>query len=231
VLGQLLPVLILPLFYRITRLENDALAGRFAELTSGTGLSVAGVYRMQLSDETVKANAMLAGLGKTRRVLLGDTLLEGFSPDEISVVFAHELGHHVHGHILKMMGAGVVFSAAGFYLCDRLLALWLKSTACDVPYADLPVYALPFIMLTIAVFSLILEPLGNGMSRHFERQADRHALQATGQIEAYCSAFRKLARRNKADPDPHPLEVFLFHSHPPIAARLAMADRFAVTDE
>ncbi len=224
VLGQLAPVLILPLFHKITRLDNDELAGRFTELAANTGLTIRGVYRMQLSDETVKANAMLAGLGRTRRVILGDTLLDSFSVDEISVVFAHEVGHHVHRHIVKLMAASLFYSAAGFFLCDRLLAFWLAAGDGGVPYAELPVYALPLIMFAVTVFSCILEPLANGMSRRFERQADRYALQATGLANAYRSAFTKLARRNKADPEPHPLEVFLFHSHPPIATRIATAD-------
>ncbi len=95
VLGQLAPVLILPLFYQIEKLDAPELTDRIARLAAGTGLSIEGVYRMDLSEETVKANAMLAGLGRTRRVLLGDTLLNGFSPDEIEVIFAHEIGHHV----------------------------------------------------------------------------------------------------------------------------------------
>ena len=103
VLGQLAPVLILPLFYRIEKLDAPELTDRIARLAEGTGLSIEGVYRMDLSDETVKANAMLAGLGRTRRVLLGDTLLNGFSPDEIEVIFAHEIGHHVFRHIRKMI--------------------------------------------------------------------------------------------------------------------------------
>ncbi len=81
-------------------------------------------------------------------------------------------------------------------------------------------------MLTIAVFSLFVEPLQNAISRLFERQSDRYALESTQKVAAYRTAFRKLARQNKADPDPHPLEVFLFHSHPPIAKRIAMADTF-----
>ena len=122
-LGQLVPVLILPLFYKIEKLDAPELAERIGRLAEGTGLSIEGVYRMALSDETVKANAMLAGLGRTRRVLLGDTLLDGFTPDEIEVIFAHEIGHHVFRHIRKMILAGVLASAAGFWVCDRLLGV------------------------------------------------------------------------------------------------------------
>jgi STE24 endopeptidase len=228
VLGQLAPVLILPLFYKIEKLDSPELLGRIARLAEGTGLSIEGVYRMDLSEETVKANAMLAGLGRTRRVLLGDTLLNGFSPDEIEVIFAHEIGHQVFRHIRKMIVAGLFFSALGFWVCDRLLALWTTAGGKDaLDYAHLPVHTLPLIMFILLLFTLLLEPLQNAISRHYERQADRYALQKTGNKAAYLSAFRKLAKLNKDDPNPHPLEVFLFHGHPPIGERLAMAEEIS----
>jgi STE24 endopeptidase len=218
--AQLLPVLFLPLFYKIERLEDETLVGRMKRLAEGTGLTIEGVYRLGLSAETTKANAMLAGLGRTRRVLMGDTLLAEFSPDEIEVIFAHEIGHHVHRHIPKMIAAGVVLSVLGFWLCDRLIVWWA-----GVPTAaDAPTSVLPLVMFALTVFQLVLGPLQNAISRHHERQSDRYALQRTGMPAAYRSAFEKLARLNKADPDPNPIEVFLLHGHPPIAERLAMAD-------
>ena len=224
VMGQLAPVLIMPLFYKIKRLEDQTLADRFRGISDGTGLSIEGVYRMEMSAETAKANAMLAGMGATRRVILGDTLLDEFSPDEIEVIFAHEVGHHVHRHIRKMIVAGIVYSLAGFYLCDWFVAGWVTRREGELDYANFPVWTLPALMLTIAVFSLFVEPLQNALSRLFERQSDRYALESTQKVAAYRTAFQKLARQNKTDPDPHPLEVFLFHSHPPIAERIAMAD-------
>jgi len=219
-MGQLAPVLILPLFYKIERLDSHALIERFDQLAKGTGLSIEGVYRMEMSAETTKANAMLAGLGRTRRVILGDTLLDQFTPQEIEVIFAHEIGHHVHRHIHKMIATGVLSSVAGFWMCDRILA-WYVGPAGT---AYLPVYTLPLMMFLLTAFSLLLEPIQNGFSRHYERQSDRYALQRTGNATAYVSAFRKLAKMNKEDPHPHPLEVLWLHSHPPIAERLAMAD-------
>jgi STE24 endopeptidase len=226
-LGQLAPVLILPLFYRIDKLDAPELSECIAALAEGTGLSIEGVYRIRLSDETVKANAMLAGLGRTRRVLLGDTLLDGFTPEEIEVIFAHEIGHHVFRHIRKMIIAGLLSSAAGFWICDRLLAGWLGHWQSAVDYAAMPVYTLPMIMLILTALAMLFEPLHNFVSRHFERQADRYALTHTGRKDAYRSAFRKLARLNKDDPQPPWLDVVLFHSHPPIAERLAMAEEAA----
>ena len=164
---------------------------------------------------------MLAGLGRTRRVLMGDTLLEKFSPDEIEVIFAHEIGHHVHRHIPKMIATGVVISLAGFWLIDRVLVWWAGiPTAADAPdeqpaAGDVHAHACS---------ALVLGPLQNAISRHYERQCDRYALARTGLRDAYRTAFQKLARLNKADPEPNPVEVFLLHCHPPIAERLAMAD-------
>lgn len=224
VLGQLAPVVILPLFYKVQRLDVAELGDRLSRLAEGTGLSIEGVYRINLSQETAKAGAMLAGLGRTRRVLLGDTLLDRFTPEEIEVVFAHEIGHHVYRHIRKIILAGLFSSAAGFWICDRLLAAWVGAGPDGLDYANLPVAAAGMVMLMLTLFATLLEPLQNTVSRRYERQCDRYALKRTGAKAWYLSAFRKLARMNKADPDPHWLEVFLFHSHPPIGRRLALAE-------
>lgn len=224
VLGQLMPVIILPLFYKIERLDNPELTERMARLAAGTGLSIQGVYRMGLSAETAKANAMLAGLGRTRRVLMGDTLLDEFSPDEIEVIFAHEIGHHVFHHIRKLIVTGVLTSIVGFWICDRVLLAWAQAQYGPLDAHHLPTSTLPLLMLVLTVFGLLFEPLQNIVSRRYERQCDRYALARTGLRAAYISAFRKLARLNKDDPNPPALEVFLFHSHPPISERLALAD-------
>ncbi len=226
VLGQLLPVLVLPLFYKVTRLDDAALQERLQRLAMGTGLNVEGIYRLGLSTETRKANAALAGLGRARRVLLGDTLLQEFTPEEIEVVFAHEVGHHVHRHLPKMIVWNVILAATGFWLVD----LVLRNTAVVFGYPSdpLPAYqdpaALPLLMLVLMLFGLLLSPLQSAVSRFFERQCDRYALKRTHNREAYRSAFVKLARMNKADPDPHPLVVWMFEDHPPIRERLAVAD-------
>jgi STE24 endopeptidase len=220
-LGQLIPVLILPLFYKVTRLDDPTLFQRLAALAEDTGLKVEGIYRLHLSAETKKANAALAGLGRARRVLLGDTLLDQFSHDEIAVVFAHEVGHHVYRHLPKMIFGNVVFAAAGFWLVD--LALRHAAQALGYPAYDDPA-ALPLVFLVLMVFGLLFLPLQNAISRHFERQCDRYALKTTGLNGAYRSAFIKLARMNKADVDPNPLVVWLFEDHPPIRERLAIAE-------
>jgi STE24 endopeptidase len=222
-LGQLLPVLILPLFYKIKRLEDEDLKARFELLTRGTSLRVEGVYRMQLSSETVKANALLAGWGRTRRVILGDTLLDQFRPEEIGVVLAHEIGHHVYHHIPKLILLGLVTTTAGFLLCDWILVHWVTAVTGTFDYAQVPVHALPMLMFVMTVFSLLSSPLRNGVSRRFEIACDRYALRTTADPDAFRSAFTKLAWINKADPDPPWLEVVLLHDHPSISQRLELA--------
>ena len=123
-----------------------------------------------------------------------------------------------------MIASGALYTAAGFWVVDRLVMAWVQRIEPGADYAHFPVATLPLVMLVLTVFSLLLEPLQNAISRRFERQCDRYALERTGRREAYVSAFEKLARLNKDDPSPNPLEVFWFHSHPPIAERLAVAD-------
>lgn len=229
-LSQLVPVLILPLFYKIERLDNEVLSERMSRLAAGTGLSIEGVYRMQMSDETAKANAMLAGLGNTRRVIMGDTLLDGFSPDEIEVIFAHEIGHHVYRHIHKMIAAGLVFSVAGFWLSNIVIRWWVERETGGFLYSHLPVFAIPMLLFTLMAFFMLLGPLQNAISRYYEWQCDTYALRRTGLREAYLSAFRKLAVLNKDDPNPNEWEVVLFHSHPPIAKRLAIGETWSPQD-
>jgi STE24 endopeptidase len=220
-LGTLAPVLIVPLLYKTERLDDEELSGRMRRLADDAGLEIEGIYRLVLSEDTVKANAMLAGMGRTRRVMMGDTLLERFTPAEIEVVFAHEMGHHVHRHIPKLIAWMVVSVAASFWLCDLAFSAWI-GPAYDP--AQLPVWTLPVLMLLLNVLSLVTSPVLNIVSRHFERQCDRYALDQTADAASYRSAFRKLAKLNKDDPQPNPVAVFLFHNHPPISERLAMAD-------
>jgi STE24 endopeptidase len=221
VLGRLLPVVILPIFYKVTRLDDASLLERLRKLTEGTTLTIEGAYQLHLSAETKKANAALAGLGKTRRVLLGDTLLAQFTPQEIEVVFAHEIGHHVYHHLPKSIVLNVVLALAGFWLVHQVLS----AAAVPLGYADFrDPAALPLLLFVLAVFGLSLSPLLNALSRYHERQCDRYALERTHNKDAYRSAFIKLAKINKSDPDPHPLVAFLFYDHPPIRERLAMGE-------
>ena len=124
----------------------------------------------------------------------------------------------------KLIAVGVLFSLAGFFVCDRCLSLWVGQIEGTLDYERLPIYALPFLLLVIQLFTLVIEPLQHAVSRHFERQADRYALRRTGDAESFRSFFLKLARMNKAELNPPRWEVLLLHSHPPIAERIAAAE-------
>ena len=223
-LGQIAPVVILPLFYKIEKLDAPELADRIARLAAGTGLSIEGVYRLDLSDETVKANAMLAGLGPTRRVLLGDTLIDGFPPEEIEVIFAHEIGHHVFHHIRKIIVTAWCSArrASGFAIgCWRCgSARQRRGRLCPSAHRDAAVNA--------ADSDAVCAAVGAAAKRRSAAVSSGSATatpwSGPAAKTAYLSAFRKLARLNKDDPNPHWLDVLLFHSHPPVQERLAMAE-------
>ncbi len=146
---------------------------------------------------------LLAGLGHTRRVILGDTLLNNFSPREIEVVLAHEIGHHVYHHMTKMILLGLVYTGVSFFVCDRVLVSWVTAQSRDrSSYADCPVHALALIMFVVTVFSLALSPLRNGLSRRFETACDRYALQVTGDAEAYRVGLHQSGPAQQDRPEP-----------------------------
>lgn len=220
VVAQLFPVVILPIFYRASPIESEDLIAELSAVAQGTGIRVQGVHRLDISEDTKSANALLTGLGSTRRVYLSDTLLNAFSLEEIKVIFAHELGHHVRYHIWKGMALSVLMAS----LSVAVLVYFLEGSSAQDWRA--PVAALPSCILTISLLSLLLKPLHNALSRRFERQCDTDALFRTRDPAAYRSAFQRLASMNLADPEPHPLVEWYCHDHPAISKRLALADRF-----
>jgi len=219
-LAQLAPVLLLPLFYTFTPLERPALARRLVGLAERSGARVLGVFEWRLSDRTRKANAALTGIGRTRRILLSDTLLAEHSDDEIEVVLAHELAHYVHHDIWKALALEAVLMTLCFYLADRMLGAAVGHFGLA---AKSDVAGLPLLVLAGGAVSLALLPLANAVSRAHERRADRYALEMTGNAEAFASAMKRLGAQNLAEERPSRLVEVLFYSHPPIAARLEAA--------
>ena len=218
-LGQLFPVLIVPLFYRYSRVEDEALKSRIFRLVSRFNLPLENVYSLNLSKTTKKANAMFAGLGRTKRLVLADTLIQNFTVDEIESVVAHELGHFKHHDIWYHLGFNLVTSYVGFSLAFHLL----QSLAPRFGYTgSQDLAAFPLLYLIFFIFGILLSPLNNAYSRWRGKEADRFALRATGP-KGFIAAMEKLAELNLADPNPHPLIVWWFYSHPPIAKRIEMA--------
>ncbi|GHO43828.1 M48 family metallopeptidase [Ktedonospora formicarum] len=225
VMANLAPVLIFPLFYKFKPLPEGELTERLMKLAASADTRVQGVFTMQMSHKTTATNAVLMGLGNTRRIVLGDTMTDRYSEDEIEVVLAHELGHHVHRDIWKMIFSQAVLTLGGLGLANLALHQAVEGQGRYQALTD-PA-TLPFLLLLTAFFSLIVMPIGNVYSRHMEFQADEYALQITQKIDAFKSAMRRLANQNLADISPSPLIEFLFHSHPSVRRRLQHADDFA----
>jgi STE24 endopeptidase len=220
----LVPVLLLPLFFRLHPVDREDLAARLADLSRRAGLPVLGVYEWRLGDRTTRANAALAGLGRTRRILLSDTLLASHSDDEIEVIVAHELAHHANGDISTALALDAAVVTAGLAVTALVLGLGWRLLGLDA--ADDPA-GLPLVLFTSGAVMTLARPLLNAASRRKERRADLYALALTSRPEAFISAMRRLAAQNLADTNPSPVHVLLFHTHPPIEQRIAAARAFA----
>lgn len=222
-LARIAPVVIFPLFYQFEPLDSETLKTRLETLCRHVGLKINGIYRFNLSKNSRKANAAFAGIGKSKRILLSDTLLAGYTEDEIEVIAAHEAGHFHHRHILKMIGLGAlqIFATLG-------ITAWIHGQAVDARQltAIHDPTLIPMLALTAGIVSAILSPFYNGFSRLFEQQADRFALKYTRHPEAFISGMRKLSSQNLSDDSPNPVIEFLFYTHPSIQRRIAMAESF-----
>jgi STE24 endopeptidase len=220
------PMVILPLFCEFKPIERDGLHRRLVKLARDAGTAVLGVYGWTLSDSTRKANAALVGIGQTRCILLSDTLLTNYSDDEVEVVLAHELAHHVHGDIWRGLGFSTILTFASFCVA----ALVLRVAGPHVGVSDpSDVAGLPLVVLVVGALSLAVLPLANAQSREHERRADRFALRLTRNPAAFASAMRRLAQQNLAEERPSRLVQAFFCAHPPFADRLQMARQWKGT--
>jgi STE24 endopeptidase len=217
----LAPLLLMPLFYKIAPLDNPELVARLTRLAENAGAKVRGVYVMDMSSRTTTANAMLAGLGGTRRIILGDTLLANYTDDEIETVLAHELAHHVHNDLLWGLAFEAVIIAVGMWLTSLLLA-WGVGALGYRGVGD--VASVPLFVASMAIFGLVTMPLTNFLSRQRERAADLYAIKTTGNSAAFRSVMTKLAGQNLSDADPPGWVRVLFYSHPPIGERIRVVD-------
>jgi STE24 endopeptidase len=223
-LSNLAPVLLMPLFNRFQPLRDETLAASVRALAAHSGVQVSDVYEMDMSRQSEKPNAMFTGLGNTKRIVLGDTLLAGFSQDEVEAVVAHELGHQVHGDIWRLIGFG---AGAGFGMAWLLSqfapgAVWRTRERTGVSeVADEA--SLPVLALLMTAMGLVLMPLQAAFSRAMERRADRFAVELTRNGEAFARAMEGLAAQSLADPDPPRPVVIMLYSHPPIVERIRAA--------
>ena len=217
ILSQLFPILILPIFYKILPLKDEELKSRINNLGKGAGIKVENVFSFNMSKNTKKANAAFTGLGKTKRIILGDTLLNDYTKDEIETVIAHELGHYKHKHIVKNLIFGTVSSFLTFFI----ISILYKNSLSWFDFENITqIAALPLLSLWAMIIGLIQSPIGNILSRKYEYEADRYAIESTRKPESFKNTLNKLTDQNLGDREPHPFVEWFFYSHPSIKNRI-----------
>jgi STE24 endopeptidase len=222
VFAVLFPVVIAPIFNDYTPIRNERLAAALDTILQREGLKSSGIFKEDMSRQTKKENAFLAGLGKTRRIVLGDNLLDNMTVPEIESIIAHEVGHYKHRHLWKNIGIGTLRQWLIFFLIHwvmkRTFPSFLSSTQANLSL--LPIFA-----ILVGGFSgFLFAPLDNFLSRHFEKEADRYVLNHIKRRRPFQRALAGLANRNLANAYPEWWVKFLFYSHPPIGERLKMAE-------
>ena len=222
-LALVAPVWLVPLFYRLTPLADGPLKSRLLALAARVGVPVTGVWVVDQSRKSRTANAAVTGLGRTRRILLFDTLLDQFTAEEIEAVLAHELAHQLHGDIRRGLLVQGALTLVTFWIADLALRWgvgWL-GLAGPADIAGLPLFGLILVLVSLAAL-----PVANGWSRRVEWQADRFALETISDPRAFIGSMERLVTLNLAERDPHRLEEFFLYSHPAIARRIAHARQF-----
>jgi STE24 endopeptidase len=219
-LAKLIPIVIIPLFFKYKRLTDESLRQRVMALAHKMGVAILDVFEIDLSRKTTKANAAFVGLGRTRRVLLADTLKDKYTPDEIEAILAHEFAHYRLKHLWKLIAVNSLVTVATFFLIFKSSGYFLK--VLGIPSLG-DISAFPLVLLYFVVFAAITQPFENFVSRALERNADVMALRVTGRSDAFISMMEKLAKQNLADRNPsRPAKIFFF-DHPPIDERIALA--------
>jgi STE24 endopeptidase len=222
-LALVAPIWLVPLFYRLTPLPDGPLKSRLLGLAGRVGVPVNGIWVVDQSRKSRTANAAVTGLGRTRRILLFDTLLNEFTPDEVEAVVAHELAHQLHADIRRGLLVQGVLTLVTFWVADGALRVGAGLLGLEGP-ADIA--GLPLFGLVLVGVSLGALPVANGWSRHVERQADHFALETIPEPGAFIGAMGRLAALNLAEREPHRLEEFFLYSHPAIGRRIAHARQF-----
>jgi STE24 endopeptidase len=217
----LTPILITPLFYEVRPLSDPVLRARVLALAERAGMHVDEVYVINASAKTTEANAYFTGFGGAQRIVLYDTLLTGYTPDQVEVVLAHEMGHWYYQHeLLGLLGMGAAGWIGLFGLRWLLNRAW-RPLGLNGP-AD--VAGLPYLLAVVTLATMLSLPAENGLSRYAERQADWFSLVISRRPAAFVELFEKFAVQNLSVVDAPAWEKFVFYTHPPIAERIRMAE-------
>lgn len=223
-LTQLAPVLLLQMFDECTPLRRESLVVRLTTLAARANTRVLGVFEWHVGGRTRKANAALTGIGRTRRILVSDTLLAEHSDDEIEVILAHELAHHVYHDIWTTIGVYAVLGTVAVFAADVVLNQFADSLGLG---GKADAAALPLAALACGTMLALLMPVAHAVSRAHERRADRYALEMTGNVPAFVSAMKRLGAQNLSDDRPSALVEYVFYTHPPVRARILAAQDWA----
>ncbi|MEE8194559.1 MAG: M48 family metallopeptidase, partial [Dehalococcoidales bacterium] len=224
ILSVLAPVVIVPIFFRMKPLADAELRKRLEQLAERAGIGVGGIYTLDFSSKGTTANAALMGVGKTRRIVLSDTLLKQYSTPEIEVIMAHELGHRRHNDIVRLFTLQSAILLVGFYVTGLIL----KASIVPLGFSGIDdIAALPLLVLVFAVLSLLLMPLANTYIRGRERAADEFALRLTGNPQAFITMMTRLTDQNLAEAQPGRWVERLLYDHPSYNSRVEHASYYA----
>ena len=223
-LTWLYPKVIAPLFNKFEPIEDETLKKSIGELLEHAGFHLTGLFKMDASTRSRHTNAYFTGIGKFKRIVLFDTLINTHTPEEITAVLAHELGHLKKGHVRKQLAASIVLSLVVLFVVAKLLA-WPALYMTFGFQTIIPFAGLFLITIIGKPFTFFFIPIGSMISRRYERQADAYARELTGSTVPLARALKRLAKDNLANLHPHPLYAWFYYSHPPLAQRIEALER------
>lgn len=223
VLTLLAPTILISLFFKSEPLPDGELKQRLACLAQRAGIDIKDIFTINLSSKSTTANAMLGGFGKTRRIILSDTMLKEYSPEEIEVALAHELGHHLHHDIARLFWVQAMAFLLAFYLAN----LALEGGVALFPYQAIgDIAGLPWLLMVLLALFLILRLPLNWYSRRIELAADKSALELSDNPEGFINLMTKLTDQNLSEAEPVHWERVLFRDHPSYNERVKLAHEY-----
>jgi len=222
-ISRVFPRFVLPLFFKVTPLAAGPLRERLGAFCADQGVRLKDIFVLDFSRKTAKANAMVAGWGRAKKIFLSDTLVKDFAAEEIESVLAHEVGHWRYRDTWLLLCFGLAAALLSFFAAHRLMTHFAARLG-FVAMADIA--DPPLFLLILLGTGLILLPVQNGFARFLERRADRFALRATGRPDVFAAMMRRLGEKNLAQFAPPRWVQILLYDHPPLAERIRMARGF-----